>query len=142
HVVRRARLGELLERDRLVAVRLAAPPVLLRPRQAREAGVEQLAAPCPAGLCREVLREPRANPFAEGGLVRAVVQIHHTESRARSPSGSRLPIRGRATPAELPRARSADSPCPRGRAFPRAPTARAAGNPRQADGRRRETSGR
>src|SRR5204863_5561523 len=69
-VLRRLRAGELLEHDRLVAVRSALAAVILRPREPDEAGVIELAAPLAAGLGGQVRLEPLAHLGAEGRFVR------------------------------------------------------------------------
>jgi hypothetical protein len=76
HVLRRLRPGELLEHDRLVAVRCAAAAVLLGPGQAGVARLVHLPAPLPRVARRQVLLEPRANLGAKCGLVGAVAKVH------------------------------------------------------------------
>jgi hypothetical protein len=73
----RRRLGarELLERDRLVAVRRALAAVLLGPGQPGVAGVEDLARPLARISCRQVRLEPGANTRAELGFVWGVAEV-------------------------------------------------------------------
>src|SRR5581483_9169763 len=86
-VRRRLRARELLEEDRVVAVRGARAAVLLRPGEARVARFAEPPAPLavrvlePAAAARlrplrDVLRDERAHLGAEGGLLRRVAEIH------------------------------------------------------------------
>ena len=69
-VLGRLRSRELLEHDRLVAVRGALAAVLLGPGEADEAGVVQLPAPLAPWLGGQVRLEPLAHLCAEGRFVR------------------------------------------------------------------------
>src|SRR4029079_5127737 len=88
-VARRAGARHLLVEDRLVAVRRARAAVLLRPGQARVAGLGELAAPLApealearlaaaqtAELLREVGPDPRPRLRAEGRFRGRVPQVH------------------------------------------------------------------
>ena len=93
HVRRRLGACELLERDRLVRVRGAAAAVLLRPGQPGVAGVVHLAAPLAPVAGRQVRLEPGADALAEGGLLRAVAQLHGTTlTRIASRCGRARPL--------------------------------------------------
>ena len=85
----RLRARELLEEDRLVAVRRARASVLARPRQAGVAGLAELAAPLavrvlePASAARaralrEVARDEAAHLLPEGRLIGGVAEVHGT----------------------------------------------------------------
>ncbi len=75
HVRRRLGPRELLEHDRLMAVRRASPAVLLGPGQPGVTGVEDLPRPL-ARLARGQVRlEPGADTGAEGGFVRGVAEV-------------------------------------------------------------------
>jgi hypothetical protein len=67
--------GELLERDRLVAVWRALAAVLLRPGQPGIAGVEDLPRPFARIARGQVRLEPRANARAELGFVWGVAKV-------------------------------------------------------------------
>ena len=89
-VARRLGARDLLEEDRLVAVRRAAAAVLLRPRQPCVARLAELPAPlaigllepaaaAPPGRLRDVLRDEVAHLLPEPCLVGRVAEIHRED---------------------------------------------------------------
>jgi len=74
-VRRRLGAGELLERDRLVAVGRALAAVLLRPGQPGVAGVEDLPRPLAGIAGGQVRLEPGTNARAELGFVWGVAKV-------------------------------------------------------------------
>ena len=72
---RRLSARELLEHDRLVAVRRALASVLLGPGQPGVTGVEDLPRPLAGITCRQVRLEPGANARAELGFVWGVAKV-------------------------------------------------------------------
>ena len=75
HVARRLRTGELLEHDRLMAVRSALAPVLLGPGQPGVARVVELPRPLARVARGQIRLEPGANAFAERSLVGCVAEV-------------------------------------------------------------------